>query len=188
MPRWLLLDYGQVLCTAPPADEWDDLRRTAGHQDGPTFSAAYWEHRPAYDRGDLTPEEYWGRVAPGAPLEALRPLDVRIWLHPCQPAVDAAGRAAARGWPLALFSNAPVEVAEAIDDLDWLHAVSRRFYSCRINRVKPEPEAYLHVLAELGVDPTEVVFFDDRADNVVGARLLGIEAHVFSEAGQLDAL
>jgi putative hydrolase of the HAD superfamily len=188
MARWLLLDYGQVLCTAPPQDEWEQLRRAAGHDDADRFYDAYWEHRVAYDRGDMTAGEYWDLVAPGGDLDRLRRLDVDIWLHRSEPAVAAATAAAARGWRLALFSNAPVDVAAGIDALSWLQPVERRFYSCRLRRVKPEPEAYEHVLSELEAAPHEVVFFDDRPVNVEAAAELGIRAFVFTDPAQIDSI
>lgn len=188
MPGWLLLDYGQVLCTAPPADEWDELRRAAGYPDPDHFHRTYWQHRPPYDRGDVTAEAFWEVVAPGRAPASLTELDVRIWLHPHRPSVEAMRAAGDRGWRLALFSNAPVEVADAIDGLEWLEPVERRFFSCRIGHVKPEPDAYHRVLEGLGVGPADVVFFDDRPDNVEAARALGITAHVFTGADQIAAL
>lgn len=188
----MLLDYGQVLSTAPPEDEWDELRRAAGRSgdDPGRFHDLYWQHRLEYDRGDLSVEDYWARVLGTAPtpaqLDELVHWDVAIWMHPHEPSVEAAHRAAKRGWRLALFSNAPVEVAAGIDALEWLEPVERRFYSCRLRRVKPEPEAYREVIAGLAADPGQIVFFDDRPPNVAAARQLGIRAYVFTDAAQID--
>jgi FMN phosphatase YigB (HAD superfamily) len=41
---------------------------------------------------------------------------------------------------------------------------------------KPELRFYLHVLSVIGVEPADVVFVDDKIENVVSARELGIEA------------
>ncbi len=188
----MLLDYGQVLSTAPPEDEWAELRRAAGPvgEDPDPFHSLYWKHRPEYDRGDVTVEEYWTSVlALTPPPDQLRELvrwDVAIWLHPHQPTVDAARRAARRGWRLALFSNAPVEVAAGIDRLDWLESFERRFYSCNLRAVKPELGAYRHVMRELDARPADIVFFDDRPPNVEAAQGLGIDARVFTDARQIE--
>lgn len=194
MNRWLLLDYGQVLSTAPPEHEWNKLRRAAGAagEDPDSFHSIYWQHRPGYDRGDLSVGEYWARVLGGPPAEGqlgeLVRWDVAIWLHPHQPSVDAARRALDRGWQLALFSNAPVEVAAGIDALDWLDPFERRFYSCELRTIKPEPAAYRQVIGGLEADPADIVFFDDRPPNVEAAAALGIRAHVFTDARQIDEL
>lgn len=190
----MLLDYGQVLSTAPPAGEWDELRRAAGPagRDPEEFHSLYWDHRPEYDRGDVTVEEYWTRVLGPAPaadqLEELIRWDVAMWLHPHEPSVEAAHRAAKRGWRLALFSNAPVEVAAGIDALDWLEPFERRFYSCQLRANKPEAVAYRQVIEGLAAEPGDIVFFDDRPPNVEGARAMGIDAHVFTDASQIDRL
>ena len=186
-PRWLLCDYGEVLCTAPPAGEWNELQRLAGLPPD-EFGAVYWEHRPDYDRGDLDPEEYWSKVLGDRPgdqrLAQLRQADVSMWLHPNPASVDAAVRVAEEsGMGLALFSNAPVEVAAGIDTRDWLQPFSQRFFSCRLRAVKPERRAYEQVLEGLGAAPPDVWFFDDREVNVAAARQLGIQAVTFTGPG-----
>lgn len=59
------------------------------------------------------------------------------------------------------------------------------FASHEMGARKPYPGIYLKVAENLGVDPASLVFFDDVAANVEGARRAGLEAHLFSEAGQL---
>jgi putative hydrolase of the HAD superfamily len=188
MAGWLLLDYGQVLCTAPPADEWAALAAAAEHSDLDSFGRLYWRHRVAYDRGDLTPAGYWQLVAPSGDLVRLRRLDVAIWMHPHQPSVDAARRAAGRGWQLALLSNAPEDVAAAIDALDWMQFIGHRFFSCRIGEVKPEPQSYRQAILFLGTTAGDVVFMDDRAANVQAASELGIRAELYEGPEQMDRL
>lgn len=192
MTDWLLCDYGQVLSAAPPPDEWDALRRLAGGRPDPEFHARYWEHRVPYDRGDLTAGAYWQKVLgspPGADgLSALIEVDTAMWLHPDRPSVTAATRAGGRGVRLAVFSNAPLEVAAGIDRLEWLEPFEKRFYSCHLRAVKPEPAAYARVLEGLGAQPGQVTFFDDRPPNVEAAEAAGIRAFVYREPGQFDSL
>ena len=192
MTDWLLCDYGQVLSTAPPPDEWDTLRRLAGGRPDGEFHASYWQHRLAYDRADLEVGAYWeaviGETPAGPRLRELIEVDTAMWLHPHRPSVEGAVRAGARGLRLAIFSNAPLEVAAAIDGLEWLEPFEKRFYSCRLRVVKPEPEAYARVLAGLGAEPGRVTFLDDRPPNVDAARAAGIRAFLFSDAAQFDEL
>ncbi len=188
---WLLCDYGEVLCRPPTQHdrarlaalaEWDRARGD--------FWEAYWVDRAAYDRADLTAHDYWTRLLQHTPTdERLRRLtvaDAAGWLHPNDLSLAAARRAGQRGLRLAIFSNAPVEVAEQIDAAPWLASFPKRFFSCRLHAVKPEPAAYLAVLAQLGARPEEVVFFDDRAANVAAAAQLGIDAYRFKDPAQFD--
>jgi putative hydrolase of the HAD superfamily len=188
---WLLCDYGEVLCLAPSDADRRALVKAAGWDPRRgDFWAAYWADRPGYDRADVTVEDYWARVLghrPGArQLEALIAADGAGWLHPNLDSLAAAERAGQRGLHLAMLSNAPVEVADLIDSAPWMASFSRRFFSCRLRAIKPEPTAYQAVLDAIGAEPSDVVFFDDRPANVAGAALLGIDGRLFEYPGQLD--
>lgn len=59
--------------------------------------------------------------------------------------------------------------------------------SARIGMVKPEPGIYRHLLSTFGLAPEETVFFDDRADNVAGARAERIRSFVYDGAAKARA-
>lgn len=50
------------------------------------------------------------------------------------------------------------------------------FASCEIGELKPDPGAFRHVLDRLGLEPAEILFFDDARLNIEAARELGLEA------------
>ena len=179
MTAWLLCDYGEVLSLPQPAATVAAMCEVAGVGTD-HFLRAYWEHRPGYDRGDLDASGYWTAVLgrrPGGGLGRLVELDVEGWLH-----VDGASVAAAVGCGarLALLSNAPVEVAAAIDRLPALAAFEPRLFSCDLRRVKPEPAAFSLTVERLGASPGSVVFVDDRAANVEAASAAGLRAVRYS--------
>ncbi len=60
-------------------------------------------------------------------------------------------------------------------------------YSCEEGIAKPEPGIYHLACERLGVLPEEVVFLDDTAKNVEGARHLGIRAVLFQHNAQAIA-
>ncbi|MDQ2742213.1 MAG: HAD family phosphatase [Chloroflexota bacterium] len=188
---WLLCDYGEVLSQAQPASERAALVAASGMGEL-DFWGAYWTHRPAYDRADISVEDYWAAVLgrPVAPQQVreLTAIDVASWLHANPAAVASATRAGQRGYRLAILSNAPVEVAVAIDHAPWLAAFQPRVFSCRLRLSKPDPAAYHKILDHLAAEPEEIVFFDDRPENVATAKAVGIRAHLFTDASQLDGL
>ncbi len=188
---WLLCDYGEVLSLAQPDDAQAALEAAVPIA-ADTFWDRYWQHREAYDRGDTGAVEYWtavlrDRAAP-SDLQRLLDLDAASWLHPNPASLAAAGRAAGRGLRLALFSNAPMPIADEIDRQPGLSGFAPRLFSCRLRAVKPEPAAYAAALAALGAEGNDVVFFDDRPDNVASARRAGIRATVFNDPAQFDAV
>jgi len=66
----------------------------------------------------------------------------------------------------------------------WVHW---SYVSCRTGVRKPDPEAYLGPARDLGVEPGECLFVDDRASNCEGALAVGMAAHHFRDAEGLSA-
>jgi putative hydrolase of the HAD superfamily len=188
---WLLCDYGEVLSLPQPLADRLAIE-TITKQSGATFWTPYWTHRPLYDRGDVTAQSYWTAVLGFRPttahLGAIIEIDAVSWLHPNPRSLDAASRAAQRGLRLAILSNAPFEIAKAIDSMDWLAEFSPRIFSCDLGAVKPEPAAYRATLEALEARPNDVLFFDDRPENVMAARRIGIRAEVFTDPVQFDGV
>lgn len=70
---------------------------------------------------------------------------------------------------------------------DAMERFERVFCSHRIGRRKPEPEAYVHVARELGVEPGRILFFDDGQAQVDGARAAGWEAERVASVADIRA-
>ena len=56
--------------------------------------------------------------------------------------------------------------------------------SAELGVLKPDPRMYQHVLEAGSLAAAECVFFDDVARNVEGAKAVGMEAFVFTDAAQ----
>lgn len=189
---WLLCDYGEVISLPQPPDDLAAVESAAGVTDRDTFWASYWHHRPKYDRSDVTAERYWqdvlGRAVDPDQLEEVIAADVRSWLHPNPASLEAVSRLKDEGIRLALFSNAPLELARELQGAPWLEPFSRKFFSCELRAAKPDRDAYRAVIDDLGAQPADVVFVDDRPANVAGASAVGMRAFLFESPGQLAAL
>jgi putative hydrolase of the HAD superfamily len=183
---WVLFDYGGVICQPQPEADVALLASAAGCTVG-EFRAGYWAHRLAYDRAELDGVTFWQKVAAAAgrsftaaQMAELTRLDIASWRH-LQPAtVTLIEDLAAAGYRLALLSNAPAEVAEAVAALPVASHFEHCTFSCYLRAVKPEPEIYRAVLRVLGASPGEVIFLDDRPENVAGAEALGIRGVHFT--------
>ena len=90
---------------------------------------------------------------------------------------------AARRLPLYAFSNTtPAHVAHFSQAYtDVLSHFREIFLSSTIGLRKPDAEAYDHVIRAIGVPASRILFFDDSAANIEGARARGLSAiHVTS--------
>ncbi|MDR8413362.1 HAD family phosphatase [Nonomuraea sp. 3-1Str] len=188
--RWIVFDYGNVLSLPQPESEVDEMVRAAG-ADPAAFRAGYWKHRLDFDRAALTTEEYWsavlGRSVDAGEAARLNAMDVASWSHPDEGVVALLGELLAGGSGVGLLSNAPASQADGLEALPWVAAIPHRVFSGRIGLVKPDRAIYDHLARELGADPADVVFVDDRQVNVAGAREAGMTGVPFTTAGTLRA-
>jgi putative hydrolase of the HAD superfamily len=178
----LLIDFGEVVSVAQPADEVVALAALAGLP-ADEFSRRYWAHRPAYDAGG-TALEYWTEVIGAAPggarLRELVERDVASWLHLDPATLRLLDAVHGAGTPVSLLSNAPRELARALGRHPDLKPFAHLLFSADLGLVKPDPAVFAAALAVLGAAPGDVVFVDDRRANVEAAAALGIRGIVFT--------
>ncbi len=86
-----------------------------------------------------------------------------------------------------LLSNQMPLAAELCRQNGWFSYFARTFLSFEMGHMKPDPRTYHSVAKELGVQSPEVIFIDDKKDNVEGAFKCGMRGIVFSSAEQLAA-
>ena len=63
---------------------------------------------------------------------------------------------------------------------DW-SVFDQVFSSGHVGLRKPDPEFYRHVLREIKLEPYEVIFVNDELENVLAAKVLGINGLVFED-------
>lgn len=190
MIRALVLDYGGVLSTDQGRDERRLMADTLG-VDLDSLDGAYWKHRAAYDRSDLT-AAYWEAVSDSLSVEwragnlsALVHADGAGWGHLNPTMVEWAANMADR-LPLALLSNMPHEVKHALlpaigEIAPWTALV----FSCDVGVTKPDAGIYAECARRLGVEPREAIMVDDRPENAAGATGAGMIGVVFRDAATL---
>ncbi|MFJ2815704.1 HAD family hydrolase [Streptomyces sp. NPDC087294] len=152
------------------------------------LTGPYWAHRDAYDLGE-PPEAYWSRVGQslGRPLDAawadrLDRIDTGCWTV-LDPAAEAVlDRLVANGTPLGVLSNAPTTLAVAVRGAAWSTVFETLVFSADLGVMKPDPRIYRAADQRYGRAPADVVFFDDRPENVEAARAHGWRAHLWTGA------
>jgi HAD superfamily hydrolase (TIGR01509 family) len=98
---------------------------------------------------------------------------------------------ASRRLPLYAFSNTNNAHVEhfSVAYAPVLGHFREMFLSSTIGLRKPDAAAYDHVVKAIGVPASRIVFFDDLAENIEGARARGLTAvHVTSPNAVADAL
>lgn len=179
----VLFDYGQVLSNPPDAAAWARLLSITGLDETP-FHEAYWAFRHDYDRGALTGPAYWRAVAArtgitlnAAQLAEVFATDVDVWTNLNLPMVEWAARLQRAGIRTGILSNIGDSIAEGIvAKLPWLSGFDHCVWSHSLFLAKPDPAIYLKTAESLHTAPANILFLDDREENVAAATALGFQA------------
>lgn len=140
----------------------------------------------AVTTGAMTRSEWVAKVA-----GVVGPVAATAWATQ-RAVVDKAVLAAARsirktGVRVCLLTNGTDRVPAELDDLGIAGDFDHVFNSAQIGYAKPDLRVFLHVLRELDVSRSAVLYLDDSPGHVRSAAALGIRAHHFQSAHDLDA-
>ena len=192
-PHVVVFDYGEVISREPTEADRAALVARAG-VDAEPFWTAYWAHREPLDQGTISIADYWTAVASDLGVEwdavdvhELWALDHRGWLSVDPGTLRVLHALADGGTRLALLSNAGPDFSGWLRSGSFAPLFERVFVSGELGLVKPNADIYEHVIAELGITPAELLFVDNKSENVEGARAVGGDGHVFTDAAGLEA-
>jgi len=187
-PSAVIFDYGNVL-SAPQGKRETEAMASILKADVDPFLQAYWKFRLDYDRAALDPEEYWRKTAEAvsstiteSQISELIAIDSQSWAHQAPHIPEWARKLRQAGLKTALLSNMPLPVRDFITQCHWLPTFHHRTFSCDLRVAKPAPEMYQNCIDGLAVDPAQILFLDDRPENVGAAETLGLHAIVYATA------
>jgi putative hydrolase of the HAD superfamily len=179
----VLFDYGMVLSGPPDPAAWARMRSISG-LDEQLLHRGYWAHRHPYDRGDLTGQAYWHNVGQDAgvllshiQVESLIAADIDLWSQLNLPMIEWAQSLQRAGIPTGILSNMgdAMEVG-LLARYDWIQDFDHHTWSHALNLAKPEPAIYRHAAESLHTPPANILFIDDRLDNIQTALTVGMQA------------
>ena len=142
---------------------------------------------PAFERDDITETQFFesffgdGRQVDGAAMKACMHDNYRF-LDGIEPLLQ---ELLENGVLMYSLSNYPNWYTLIEDKLKLTRYMDWRFVSCLTKVRKPEPRAYLGPAEALGVSPQQCLFIDDRDDNCIGAKAVGMMAIQYHSTPQL---
>ena len=180
------IDFNRVL-----ANWAGHAGREVSHLVGPFSSDDAWLR---HERGEITDAEFFASLRNSLGIGISDDQFLEGWnaiFTGEMPGIAAALARAGAKLPLYAFSNTNGAHVEHFSKAyaDVLGHFREVFLSSAIGLRKPEAAAYDHVVKAIGVPAARIVFFDDSADNIAGARARGLTAvHVTSPDDLAKAL
>lgn len=133
--------------------------------------------------GRLEPSIYWDAVAQdlGLSPDLLLSLQQEFFRHDRldDQLIRLIRSLRADGVRVGLLSNNSLALLDEITQLGLSDLFDEAVISAQIGVMKPDPAAYYAVLAALDVRPEQSAFVDDFAENVEGARAVGMYGILF---------
>lgn len=185
-PRGIVFDFGNVLYHV----DFPGMARTLAGDRAGEFLARFSDSPllTLYETGRCGLDDVLSHLAAeGYPLGRERFLDAYLSLF--SPVAGMAQRVEqlSRALPLALLSNtSPEHAALFIEQVPEFGFFRSRVYSFELGCMKPAPALYHEAAARLALPPSALLYVDDLAVNVEGARAVGMTAVQFVGVEALD--
>jgi glucose-1-phosphatase len=159
------------------------------------FEAVLWDkvHVRKYERGEISTREFHNYLCETATLNMTLPQFCATWSSVFLPeplVSEELLENLKRRYPLILVSNTnEVHVEFIRENYRIFDYFDHLIFSHEVGSLKPDSKIFEHAISAAGRPPEALFFTDDREENIVAARALGIHAHQFvSEAKLVEAL
>jgi len=185
----VVFDYGNVISLPQNPKVIDELAERVGVERD-RFESALWSLRGDYDRGIISAKEYFKTVLSSLAvfvdektIEDIIEIDTNSWKNINTETEALMEALKVAGYLVGILSNMPHDfLVWAEKNLPVFSLPHVGLFSCEVNLIKPEEAIYRKLLSMLNVKADELVFFDDKAENIAGARAVGMEAILWKNA------
>jgi putative hydrolase of the HAD superfamily len=182
--NYFLFDYADVISYPQDMTQFNYMAKLL-NMDEKKFHASYWKFRRDYDLGQIG-EEYWPLVAERKlkhhEVGKLIATDCKSWGRINPVTIEYVNKLRYEGHKLGVLSNLPIDLVNFLRrEYSFLTLFDDAFFSAEIHLVKPSPDIYQYVLQKIGMKSSEVIFFDDREENLLAARDIGINTQLVTQ-------
>jgi putative hydrolase of the HAD superfamily len=185
--KLITFDYGGVICFMPSPEMRSELARISG-----LSTEVLWEldrkYRGEWDRGIYDGIGHYRLILAKAGvsldddrLARIVKADIDCWKNIDSAVLQLMQDIKAAGLRLGILSNIPRDFPR--DSVPVFAEADIAVYSCDLGLIKPEAGIYEKLREKAGCLYEDIVFFDDKEDNVYKARELGIQAFLWEGAG-----
>jgi putative hydrolase of the HAD superfamily len=144
-----------------------------------------WPLYDAFERGRVTESQFVARLnqefSQTFTVEQFRQLWNSV-LTDTMPGVEGLLEELSRRYPLyALTNSNETHIQHLKENYSWVNCFTKVLTSHELGYRKPEAQIYEKLITIAKCPPNQILFLDDRLENVLGAKALGIHAELVTE-------
>jgi putative hydrolase of the HAD superfamily len=184
----VVFDYGGVICYMPTPEMRSELARLSG-----LSAEVLWDldrkYRGEWDRGTYDGIGHYRFILAKAgvslgdgKLADIVRADIESWKQINPDTLQLVRDIKASGLRVGILSNIPYDFPK--DSVPIFAEADIAVYSCDLGIIKPEAGIYEKLREKAGCLYEEIVFFDEKVDNVNKAKELGMRACLWEGAEQ----
>ena len=158
-------------------------------QEDPAQLGGWWSLRTAADE-----TSYWERYGHelaarmGVPDDQIAVMltewPYQRYMKPVPGAREVLHELRSQGIRVGVLSNTLPSIAATLEAMNLADVVDVAVASCTLGVHKPEQEAFMQAAALMGLPPGQILFIDDKLENVEAARVAGMRAELIDLHGQ----
>jgi HAD superfamily hydrolase (TIGR01509 family) len=189
-PQAVVFDFGGVMTGEPKKEAVVQFLRSTFNLSESEFERVNLEKRESV-RAGKSDEEFW--------LQFAKENDITLptnWSQAFKTVMKEAigintemyvlvAELRAKQIPVALLSNIDARLAKLIREFGLYEPFNPCLLSCEIGIEKPNLRAYEILLSQLNFPSGDIIFIDDRQENIDAANQVGLDAILFQSAAQL---
>jgi putative hydrolase of the HAD superfamily len=187
MLKVIALDWGGVLIDNP-ADTLKRFCAKALDTDYENLSEQIDLHIEAFQNG-IEEKEFWERCG-------ITNVEKKVWTEAARSVFTLKESVAntislfkENKLKMAFLSNTEKSAIPILTEKGWVNWFDTLVVSCELNQLKPNDDIYKTLIDRSRVSPDEILFIDDKEENIVGAKRNGIAAYQFiDDKGYLELI
>lgn len=189
-PQAVVFDFGGVMTGVPNREAVVHFLCDTFQLSEQEFEKANAKKREAV-RSGKTDEEFWlgfaQETSTTLPSDWMQELNavMKDAIAPNSDMYEIVEQIKARNISVALLSNIDMRLSKLIRGFGLYEPFAPCLLSCEMGVEKPSPEAYKILLDTLGLSAVDVVFIDDKKENIEAAKSIGIDAIWFESTDQV---
>jgi len=107
-------------------------------------------------------------------------------LFPLSEGLKLLNKIKSKGYKTYVLSNFSQDLFETVSPTyDFLDSFDGAIISYKVKTVKPEPEIYQLLLKNYNLKADECLFLDDKEENILGAKVLGIDGILYKDCDKV---